>query len=130
MVFDSAEAAAGAYRTEGDPSGATVRCFVCGHSHRCHYAGPAGSGCVALFAPRDSLDTALTGVPLPPLVDGGSGCLCPGYEQGRLPHAILKHLDGLAEEGDCGGCGHELSEHGPPEGCWSCPCRYGHDADI
>lgn len=127
---ESADEAVVVYRKLGDPSGSTVRCFVCGHSHLCHYEGSEGSGCVALFPPRDSLGTALAGVPLPAPVDGGDGCLCPGFQQGRLPHAVLKHLDGLNASGVCVVCGHDLGEHGPQWGCWSCPCQHGHDAVV
>ena len=118
------EQAKDAYQQIGDIE--TVICFVCSHSVYSHYEGDTGAGCVALSPPKPSLGAMLSNVPIAPMIDGGSGCLCPGYLQGRLPHKILKHLDGLAyedEEIDCVDCGHGLGEHDEHYGCWSCPCE-------
>lgn len=64
---------------------------------------------------------------------GATGCLCPGFTTGGLPHGMTKHMDGLDAHDDelCPnpGCEHDLLRHGgvdfdgQPYGCWACPCE-------
>ena len=115
------------YRQFGDPGHETVRCFVCGHSVWTHYEDPVGGGCVSTTPPIATLDQLVTAGPAHPEVVGAAGCLCPGFLQGRLPHAMRKHLDGIGE-GTCVSCSHDLDEHSTSHGCLDCPCQIGYEA--
>lgn len=120
---------------EGHLTSQTVRCWICKHSIHAHYKAADGTaGCVATSAAPMTLTGALDGeLPGAAHVAGAAGCLCPGYIQGALPHAMTKHLDGLDahEEELCPdpACEHDLLRHGgtedftgEPYGCWACPC--------
>jgi hypothetical protein len=113
----------------GDRSGQVVACWVCGHSWYAHYSTDDDrSGCVADEPPKITLAGAIADDRAKPfLAQIGERCLCPGFEQGQLPHAITKHLDALTTDDEdlycqVKTCRHGLHEHDEEYGCWRCPC--------